>query len=187
MDKSFLTAKLERAEPPVEDFAQPGLSLRVERDLGVAKLRVMLNTGDDAFQRVVGVAPPPPRAQIERDGLTFSWMSPDEWLITGPEASVAVWLTGVNAHADEGALAVDLTHARVSLELTGHSVRAALSRHSPLDLWPDTVPVGSVARTALGETRMFIARLEDEKGHPRFRIIIDQTMAPYVRRLFAGA
>lgn len=187
MDNTLLHAKLLRADPPVEDFTRPGLSLRVERDLGIAKLRVMLNTGDDAFQRIVGFAPPRPCTQIEPNELTFAWMSPDEWLVTGPEAKVDAWLTGLSATVDADALAVDLTHASVSMELTGHSVCAALSAHCPLDLWPDTVPVGSVARTALGETRMFIARLEDRKSHPRFRIIIDQTMAPYVRRLFAGA
>lgn len=185
MDK--LTATLMRADPPVADLAGPGLSLKVERDLGIAKLRVALNTGDAAFQRVTGFAPPPPRRQIERAALTFAWMAPDEWLVTGQEAEVAAWLVDVDAKGDEDALALDFTHARVSFELTGSNVRAALSAHCPLDLWPGAFPEGAAARSVLGETRMFIARLADADGHARFRIVVDQTMAPYARRLFARA
>src|SRR3546814_12347463 len=51
MDKTLLTATVLRADPPVVDLTEPGLSLRVERDLGIAKLRVALNAGDGAFER----------------------------------------------------------------------------------------------------------------------------------------
>lgn len=187
MDKTLLTATVLRADPPVVDLTEPGLSLRVERDLGIAKLRVALNAGDGAFERVTGFAPPPARRQIEREALTFAWMAPDEWLVTGPEAAVAARLAEVNSRADEDVLAVDFSHARVSFELAGSNVRAALSAHCPLDLWPDSFPEGAVARSVLGETRMFIARLADAGCHARFRIVVDQTMAPYVRRLFARA
>lgn len=187
MDKTLLTPMLTRAAPPVADLERPGLMLRVRHDLGIGKLRVAPSDADASFQRIAGFAPPPVGRQVERDTLTFGWMAPGEWLVTGPEPAVATWVTEATEKGADEVLAIDFTHARVAFELSGNNTRAALAAHCPLDLWPDAFPVNAVARSLLGETVMSIARLADNEDGARFRIIVDQTMAPYARRLFAGA
>src|SRR6185437_4767313 len=93
----------------------------------------------------------------------------------------------LNADGGDSVLAVDLTHGRTAFLLSGANARAALNTHSPLDLRAESFPVGATARTLLGDTGMFIARLPDVPGGPSFQVIVDQTMAPYAARLLTAA
>lgn len=181
-DSAFVLA---RSAAPAIDLDRPGLSLTVEPHLGIAKLRVHGDDGAAPFKAVTGFEPPPQNSQMEREGLTFAWMSPFEWVITGSEAFVAAWLGKVAAADETVSIAVDITDARTSFVLAGPDARDALAAHCPLDLWDRNFAVDAVARSLLGDTIMFIARLADEGGAPRFRIIVDQTMASYAARILA--
>lgn len=187
MAESPTPALLRRAAPDTADIDRPDLSFRREPELGIAKLRLYGRTADARFHEVAGIAAPGVRTGIEHRGLTFAWLAPGEWLITGPEAAVATWVADAMAAGADDLLAIDYSHARAAFIVAGTNARAALAAHCPLDLWPDAFPVGAVARSLLGDTGLFIARLVDVEGAPRFRIIIDQTMAPYAGRLFARA
>ena len=175
------------ADPPVAGIDGHGFRLRVDAALGIAKLRVRPASADTGFRSVAGCAPPAVGRQIERAPLAFAWLGPGEWLVTGPADAIATWVRDAEEIGGDEVLALDFTHARVAFEVGGEKARALLAAHCPLDLWPEAFPAGSVARSLLGDSAMFIARLEDEAGDALFRIIVDQTMAPYARRLLAGA
>lgn len=187
MAESNPATMLRRAAPDVADIVRPGLSFRIEPELGIAKLRIFGGEAEARFRDVAGIAPPRALTQVEDRGLTFAWLAPGEWLVTGPEAAVAAWVAEVMAPGADDLLAIDFSHARAAFLLEGANARAALAAHCPLDLWPDAFPVGAVARSLLGDAGLFIARLADAEGTPRFRIIVDQTMAAYAGRLFARA
>ncbi|MFV3075045.1 sarcosine oxidase subunit gamma [Niveispirillum fermenti] len=176
---------LRRTAPEALETVRPDLSFRLETDLGVAKLRIVGKDADARFQAVTGMVPPPSGRLVADQGLSVAWLAPGEWLVTGPEVAVAAWVARIGGQTAGDLLAVDLTHARASFCLAGTAARAALAAHCPLDLWPDSFPVDAVARSLLGDAGMFIARLSDGPHMPRFRIIVDQTMAPYAGRLFA--
>lgn len=178
---------LRRGEVPLAGAERADLSFRVEQQIGIAKLRVSPTAANILFQRTVGVAPPPPGRQIEAGAFAFAWLAPGEWLVTGEEAGVADWVARTAAELGDYALVLDFTHARVSFDLSGRSVRAAIAAHCPLDLWPEAFPEGAATRSLLGDVGIFITRLADRDGEPRFRIIVDQTMAPYARRQLVGA
>lgn len=181
-DSAFILA---RAATPAIDFTRAALSLTVEPCLGMAKFRVHDEDPAARFKAVAGWLPPPARMQIEQEGLTIAWMSPAEWLIVGHETDVIAWLDRVADRGDDSSIALDISHARASFVLAGADARDALAAHCPLDLWENSFPVHSVARSLLGDTIMFIARLADVAGTPRFRIIVDQTMACYSARILA--
>lgn len=185
MAESNPAIMLHRAAPSVADIVRPGLSFRVEPDLGIAKLRIFGREADTRFRDVAGITPPRALTQVEDRALTFAWLAPGEWLVTGPETAVAAWVEDAMAPGADDLLAIDFTHARTAFLLEGEKARAALAAHCPLDLWPDAFPVSAAARSLLGDTGLFIARLADADGAPRFRVIVDQTMAAYAGRLFA--
>ncbi|NIJ35638.1 sarcosine oxidase subunit gamma [Sphingopyxis panaciterrae] len=187
MADSNPTALLRRTGPDVADIVRPGLSVRTETGLGIAKLRIFGRAADARFQEIAGIAPPLPCREIGSGDLAFAWLAPGEWLITGAEAAVAAWVERATALGADDLLAIDFSHARTAFLLEGESARAALAAHCPLDLWPDAFPAGAAARSLLGDTGLFIARLADTGDAPRFRIIVDQTMAAYAGRLFARA
>jgi sarcosine oxidase, subunit gamma len=180
------TMALNRAESGVSPLIRPGFALRVEQGLGIGKLQVIGADPAAVFRRIVGFGAPATGRQIHERGANFAWMSPNEWLLTGAEDEVRAWLAQLGERGGEETLAIDLSHARASFVVDGANVRDVLASLCPLDLWSERFPVGSVARSLLGDTGMFIARLADLADGPRFRIVVDQTMETYAARLFAG-
>lgn len=158
-------------------FVRAGCELVAETDLAIGKLRLF---GGD-FEALFGFAPPAPRTQTDRGGATYAWMAPGEWLVTGTKDAVDTALAV--ACGQDLALALDITHGRAAFLLSGAEARTAIAGVSALDTRDRSFAVGSVARTKLGETGMFIARLPDRDGNPRFRIIVDQTMTAYAVRV----
>ena len=175
---------LARAPSPAAGFVRPTLALEIE-DIALAKLRVHGPDADGRFASITGNAPPPLRRQVVQNDLTFVWLAPGEWLICGGEEAVATWLAQSDLRDDEAALALDITHGRTAFVLTGSDARDVLAAHCPLDLWDKCFRVDDVARSLLGDTTMVIARLADLDGAPRFRIVVDQSMAAYAARLLA--
>jgi sarcosine oxidase subunit gamma len=166
------------AQPPVPDFHRDGCALALDHALAIGKIRLLAAD----FTTVFGAAPPAARRQIDHDGATFAWLAPGEWLVTGPREAVAAAL----ARADgELALTIDISHGRIAFILSGAEVRTAIAAVSPLDAGERAFPVGGGARTLLGDTGMFIARLPDRADGPQFRIIVDQTMAGYAARMLS--
>jgi sarcosine oxidase subunit gamma len=177
---------LRRAPPAnVAEVVRPGLSCRMEQGLGIAKLRISGTDADARFRAVAGIPAPRACTQTETEALAFGWLAPGEWLVTGSESAVADWVTRIYAVGAPDLLAIDFSHARAGFLLEGANARVALAGHCPLDLWENVFSVGSVARSLLGDTGAFIARLPDKGGVPQFRLIVDQTMAAYTSRLFA--
>jgi sarcosine oxidase subunit gamma len=177
---------LRRAKPEAREVTRRDLSIHIERDLGIAKLRIHGPEADTRFATIVGTAPPAPLEQIGASDLTLAWLAPGEWMATGPEPAIAEWVLRIATAGDEDALAVDITHARTGFVVAGTQARSAIAAHCPLDLWSEVFAVNSVGRSLLGETGTFIARLTDGEDGARFRIVVDQTMAAYAARMLAG-
>jgi sarcosine oxidase, subunit gamma len=177
---------LTRAGPGVSPLTRPGFALRTEPDLGIGKLQVLGADPAAVFRRIVGHDAPAAGRQIHEQGVNFAWLSPSEWMLTGNELEIRARLATIDQRGGDEALVVDLSHARTSFVLDGAHVRDVLAALCPLDLWSQAFPVGSVARSVLGDAGMFIARLADLAGGPRFRVVVDQTMEAYAARLLAG-
>ena len=179
-------AMLTRAASEVPGCDRPDFTLRREDGLGIAKLRLLGADPDAGFRALTGRVAPAARTQVEADGLTYVWLAPGEWLVTGAEAMVAAAVARLAAAGGDAVLALDLTHGRTAFRLSGPAARDRLAAVSPLDVWDGVFPAGAVARTLLGETVMVLARLPDRDEGPDFRIIVDQTMAAYASRMLAG-
>jgi len=184
-DHDSLTPRLRRAPTTSAGFALAGATLTAEPLLGVGKIQFLAGTTAAFFGPIFGHGAPEARHATLSGEITISWLAPDEWLLTGPEAAVLAVLERADA-AGECALATDLTDARASFLLSGQDARDRLAAHTPLDVSDATIAVGCVARAPLGDTGMFLARLRDTAGQPTFRIIVDQSMAAYAVRMLAG-
>ncbi len=180
------TMTLTRTLPRASSFVRPSLGVLAEPGLGIGKLQVLGADPAAVFRALVGIEPPPACAQVAAQGLEFAWMAPNEWLLTGPEQAVTDMLARLDDRGGDDALAVDLTHARAAFVVNGTDARDVLASLCPLDLWSESFPVHAVARSLLGDAGMFVARLPDATGVPRFRIVVDQTMAAYAARMLAG-
>lgn len=108
--------------------------------------------GARAAQAVGVDAPPGPGAAIVGSRGAVLRVEPLKW-----------WLYRVEAPAvdpEEGA-ALDLTHARTQVRITGPSARECLNRLMPLDLRAESFPVDSVAATGMHHVGVTLWRSRD--------------------------
>jgi sarcosine oxidase subunit gamma len=183
MDDNAKGQQLRGAEPMPPGFVDEHVILVAERSLAIAKLQFVAREADRLFRGITGAQPPSPRSFRSIASVDIAWLAPAEWLVTGPDTDVAALLRRAYEHAGDLGLGIDLTHARAPFVLTGADARDCLASATPLNVADAAFGEGSVARTPLGETTMFLARLPDQDALPRFRIIVDQTMARYALRM----
>ena len=100
-------------------------------------------------------------------------VSPGEWLVIGDRPRV-----------DD---AVDMTHVRAALRLTGAGARSLLEHVCALDLSDSMTPNGAAARTLVAGVATEIIR-DDAAGEPSYLLLMSRSFARAVwERLEAAA
>ncbi len=153
-------------------------------------LRVLPGTpAGDALEAALGT--PLPRRVGEVTGtpdgtgdLAVLWLSPDEFLLVGPDEAVS----GVGTAACAGRLAdalgaepgqvVDVSANRTTLELSGPRARTVLDKSCHLDLHPREFPVGRAVLTLLEKTPVVVWRT----GEDAWRVMPRASFATHVVR-----
>ena len=132
--------------------------------------RFILQCGRDARERAgVAFGLPMPETACRAEsasGRAALWLGPDERLLLAPDG------TGeAIASALEPALAglphslVDDSHRHVALRIAGPRASELLTSGCPLDLDPESFPVGMCTRTVLARAEVVLWRLSPEEYH----------------------
>lgn len=174
---------LNAADPVCFAVLGSGVQATAIAKLGLVKLQVGSEKPDRWFLMALELTPPRPLEEVEFDSISYAWLAPGEWLVTGPTKHVE----GIRQHCGEmagtGGLMTDLTHGRTVLEVSGSDARWILGSHCPIDLDHVAMPVGTACRTLFSDIGIFISRRPDRDANPCFRLIFDHTMTDYVTRL----
>jgi sarcosine oxidase subunit gamma len=121
----------------------------------------------DAAGRGFGLALPTAACRAESaGGRAALWLGPDEWLLLAPageEGTVFAALEGELAGLPHSL--VDVTHRQVALAVTGPCARELLASGCPLDLAPDSYPIGMCTRTLLAKAEVVLWRRGAEEYH----------------------
>lgn len=152
-------------------------------------LRVQPGTpAGDALEAALGA--PLPRRVGEVTGtpdgsgdLAVLWLSPDEFLLVGPDEAVGVATTAIagrlaDALGAEPGQAVDLSANRTTLGLSGPRARTVLEKGCHLDLHPREFPVGRAVLTLLDKTPVIVWRT----GGDTWRVMPRASFATHVVR-----
>jgi sarcosine oxidase subunit gamma len=110
------------------------------------------------------------------------WLGPDEQLLLAPEgselaAALAPFLNGL-PHS-----LVDVSHRQIALEVSGPPATALLNTGCPLDLDPDSFPVGMCTRTVFAKAEIVLWR----KSQDVFHLEVWRSFAAYVSGFLAEA
>jgi len=125
------------------------------------------------------------RARRGEAGELIVGSGPDEWLLlspTGTEPAIAARLpsTGAVAAGDAALVtAVDVTHGRVLLRLTGAAAAAALSKLCAIDLSEACTPDGSAFRSSVARLACLVVR-DDVDGTASYLICSDRSSGHYL-------
>lgn len=124
-----------------------------------------------ACEAALGVAPPSIPNSVS--SATF-WLGPDEWLVVGRDAAAISRLR--EALRGVHAALVDVSSARMALEVSGPHAEETLSRLATLDFHPRSFAVGSCAQTNIARTQGLIYR----RAAAEFQIFVRPSFARYV-------
>lgn len=111
------------------------------------------------------------------------WLGPDEWLLIAPENQQGEIEQAFTALQDMPHALVDVGHRNCGLEISGERAAIVLASGCPLDLDPQSFPVGMCTRTVLGKAEIVLWRIADDI----FRIEAWRSFAPYVWRFLDEA
>lgn len=123
--------------------------------------KVAVRAADDGpFAAAVGV---PFRQSRREDGVLVVGSGPGEWLLLGAVGTAAQLLERVRGLAPgDFVTAVDLTHGRALMRLTGPDAPRALAKVCAVDLSDAVTPDGSAFRTSVAKTATDLVR--DDAG-----------------------
>jgi sarcosine oxidase subunit gamma len=121
----------------------------------------------EAAGRGFGVALPTVACRAEASGDRAAlWLGPDEWLLLAPAGEANEVLAALDsALAGLPHSLVEVTHRQVAVRLSGARARELLASGCPLDLAPESYPVGMCTRTLFAKAEVVLWRRSAEEYH----------------------
>jgi sarcosine oxidase, subunit gamma len=154
VDRGAPRASVDARDPPsgrAPELSRIGESAAGVRARAVPFLaQVDLRVAPEHAGLVTLPLPREPNTAVESADRTSLWLGPDEWLIVGPPGS-ADGLVGQLQHELRGVhrSIVDVSAARVVIELGGERARELLSHGCSIDLHPRAWRAGMCAQTLI--------------------------------------
>ena len=139
-----------------------GRSVSIADETAISKAKVV----GDGLRGVL-----PGHARQVGSALIYS-TSPGEWTVLGEAAP-------------DGMRAIDLTHVRVAMRITGEHARTLLAKVCALDFDDRMFPSGSAARTSVAGTTSEIVR-DDQRGELSYLLVTSRSFGEYLKRVLVG-
>ncbi|MCY4363120.1 MAG: hypothetical protein OXE42_13210 [Gammaproteobacteria bacterium] len=119
-----------------------------------------------------------PQDKVNNEATAY-WLGPNDWLLLDPVQETDR-IAGALREAAGGATSVltDVSDAWSIIEITGEGAVSRLAQGCSVDLHDRVFPAGRYALTRLQHLSVIIHRLDDT---PRFRILVDRSVAQYLR------
>ncbi|MCA0869817.1 sarcosine oxidase subunit gamma [Seohaeicola saemankumensis] len=163
----------------VEDCGLQGMiTLRGDLSARAVKSAVTAATG------LTGPKQPGPLQIVSGKSGSAAWMSPDEMLLLCPYGETGSVLAAMQEKlAKVHALAVDVSDARVQLQVAGPSAREVMAKLCPLDLSPENFQPGTIRRTRMAQIPAALWMVDEAT----FRVICFRSVADYAFNLLKTA
>lgn len=130
----------------------------------------------EALQKIAGVELPDTLSSAENGEYCVRWMTPDEWLLSCPNANVFELENSLRASVDGHFALVNVSGGYSVLTLSGADARNILKKSCVYDLNPENFAPGKVVNTLLAKSQVTIRALADDA----FEIIVRRSFADYV-------
>lgn len=134
---------------------------------------------EEAVEAVLGVRPPLESGSSARRGDTYLlWLGPDEWLAVFPDERGEEVLMALRAAlAPLHVAVVEVSHARVIVELSGAHARDVLQKGCHLDLHPSRFSAGHVAQSRFARCHVLLHQIDEA---PAYDLYVQRSFARYL-------
>ncbi|MEM7219706.1 MAG: sarcosine oxidase subunit gamma family protein [Pseudomonadota bacterium] len=137
-----------------------------------------------AVQAAFGLALPiKPLTSSNNGDLCLRWVSPDEWLLTGPESDALALERGLRDACSDRCAVVNVSGGQLALTLSGPAAKTVLMKSVPYDLHPDNFPIDKVVTVTLAKGQCLLRRIEADA----FEMIVRRSFADYLWDWLADA
>ncbi|MDE0284498.1 MAG: hypothetical protein OXN26_08130 [Gammaproteobacteria bacterium] len=150
---------------------------------GTRKLRLQVRpragVDKNRLEKLLGtILPAGPQEKTKNEASAY-WLAPNDWLLVNPAADIDSVASALRDSAG-GATAVvtDMTDAWSIIDISGEDAVARLAEGCSVDLHDNVFPSGRYALTRLQHLPVILHRLDDT---PRFRILVDRSVAQFLR------
>lgn len=131
-----------------------------------------------AIGRAFGLDLPGPGQWAGDDAASATWLQPGGWLLEAARGSPGAWQARVALAVGDLASAVDQSHGRSVIRVTGAASRAVLATCCRLDLHPRVFGPGSAAATLVGHVPCVIRAVAGTEAG--FDLLVGSTYARWL-------
>jgi heterotetrameric sarcosine oxidase gamma subunit len=173
---------------PIRPAGTPAVVLGLHN--GVALATVMARANKLAQLRDVvltefGLNLPTECSRVARDGVSFAWAGPGQWLAAMENAAGHVFETDLARNFAGLASVSNQTDGRTIIRISGPKARETLAKSVPVDLHPRAFRPEAVALTSLGNVGVHLWQLDET---PLYEIAVFRSFAVSIwELLLAGA
>ena len=160
------------------------LSLKAVDNIRKLRLQLRPRTGVDKsrLERLLGTVLPEGPQEKTNNGAAVYWLGPNDWLLVSPAPDTGDISDALREAAAGATCALtDVSDAWSIIDISGEDARARLAEGCSVDLDDNEFPVGRYVLTRLQHLPVIIHRLD---GAPRFRILVDRSVAQFLRDWF---
>jgi sarcosine oxidase subunit gamma len=164
--------------------AASGDAVRLRETPPLAMVNLRVDPGSPAARRIadaLGTSLPAANAVAPATRGAVLWLGPDELLVVGRDGDAPDVVAQLTAGlAGEAGSVVDVSAARVGVEVTGARARDVLEKGCPVDLHPAAFPAGRCAQTLLARANVVVWHLGEGLYDGGFRVLTGASFAGYL-------
>ena len=136
------------------------------------------------LESLLGITlPASPQEKVSNEPTAY-WLGPNDWLLVNPAPDIDRVSSALQDSAGGATTVVtDMTDAWSIIDISGEDAVARLAEGCSVDLHDSAFPAGRYALTRLQHLPVIIHRLDDT---PRFRILVDRSVAQFLRDWLGG-
>ena len=155
----------------VDNLRKLRLQVRPRAEVDKSRLESLLGT----------VLPESPQEKVNNEATVY-WLGPNDWLLVNPAQDAGSIADALWEAANGATCALtDVSDAWSIIDISGDDAQSRLAEGCSVDLDDNEFPVGRYALTRLQHLSVIIHRLDDT---PRFRILVDRSVAQFLRDWF---
>ena len=189
---TFRQSPLAELETPIRSL---GVGGAVSFWIQERPFRTHINLRGDAsearFLEIVATAtgivlPQDPNTCASSDRWHVSWLSPDEWLLMGPEDDAAVVVLVDQLESLHHALN-EVSGGQTVFRVGGDAWREVLASACPFDLHPRVFGAGACGQTVVAHTNVVLIFVNDDPRGEALDIVVRRSFADHLARWLMDA